>query len=213
MTSATERTPTTTEQTTMNELSTGRMTGKVKWFNNTAGFGFITACDGEEPKKDIFVHYSAILVENTQYKYLIQGEYVDYDLVSVESDKYEFQAVKVSGVKGGTIMCETRRQAMESNTKNQENRYEQPRKSSHRERNSSTVRDNRDYRDDRSNRDYRDDGDNNGYRMDKVRRIYNDRPDIDHQKPRVKSVQPDQERFERVVKKRERKDTPKLNVE
>ena len=197
MTSTTER------MTTPNELSMSRMTGKVKWFNNTAGFGFITACDGEQSGKDIFVHYSAILVENTQYKYLIQGEYVDYDLVRVESDKYEFQAVKVSGVKGGTIMCETRRQAMESNTRNQENRYEQPRKSYHRERDSSPVRDDREgrvyrgYRD----RDYNDD------RGDRDRKVRGDRQtDNDRQKPRVKSVQSEQDKFERVVKKKERKD-------
>lgn len=113
----------------MTSQSNERMTGKVKWFNNTAGFGFITACDGEHAGKDIFVHYSAILVENLQYKYLIQGEYVDFDLVRVESDKHEFQAVKVTGVKGGTIMCETRRQMNELNNElNRETRYEQPRK-------------------------------------------------------------------------------------
>ena len=85
-----------------------RMTGNVKWFNNKAGFGFITGCDGVYKGKDIFVHYSSILVENPQYKYLVQGEYVDFDLVRLDSDKHEFHAVNVSGVKGGPILCETR---------------------------------------------------------------------------------------------------------
>jgi len=34
-----------------------RLVGMVKWFNNKAGYGFITACEGEQKGKDIFVHY------------------------------------------------------------------------------------------------------------------------------------------------------------
>ncbi len=94
--------------TSSDNLHSERMTGNVKWFNNKAGFGFITGCDGEYKGKDIFVHYSSILVENSQYKYLVQGEYVDFDLVRLDSDKHEFHAVNVSGVKGGPILCETR---------------------------------------------------------------------------------------------------------
>ena len=86
------------------------LTGTVKWFNNKAGFGFITICEeGEYKDKDIFVHYSSIRVSNSQYKYLLQGEYVDFTLVKANSDTHEFQAMNVSGVKGGPIMCETRR--------------------------------------------------------------------------------------------------------
>ena len=86
-----------------------RLTGTVKWFNNKAGYGFITVCDGEFATKDIFVHYSSIRVSNSQYKYLVQGEYVDFTLVKSENDVHEYQATNVSGVKGGPIMCETRR--------------------------------------------------------------------------------------------------------
>jgi cold shock CspA family protein len=86
------------------------LTGTVKWFNNKAGFGFITVCEeGEYKDKDIFIHYSSIRVSNLQYKYLVQGEYVDFTLVKANSDTHEFQAMNVSGVKGGPIMCETRR--------------------------------------------------------------------------------------------------------
>lgn len=86
------------------------LTGTVKWFNNKAGFGFITVCEeGEYKEKDIFIHYSSIRVSNLQYKYLVQGEYVDFTLVKANSDTHEFQAMNVSGVKGGPIMCETRR--------------------------------------------------------------------------------------------------------
>ena len=86
-----------------------RLTGTVKWFNNKAGFGFITVCEpGDYYEKDIFVHYSSIRVSNSQYKYLVQGEYIDFTLVKANNG-HEFQAMDVSGVKGGPIMCESRR--------------------------------------------------------------------------------------------------------
>ena len=90
--------------------SNERFTGMVKWFNNKSGFGFITVCDGEtcHSGKDIFVHYSSIRVSDIQYKYLVQGEYVDFTIVSSENDNHEYQATDVCGVKGGCIMCETR---------------------------------------------------------------------------------------------------------
>lgn len=87
-----------------------RYTGKVKWFNNKEGYGFITVCDaGDFLSKDIFVHYSSICVENSQYKYLVQGEYVEFNLIKVNSDKHDTQAVNISGIKGGSLMCETKR--------------------------------------------------------------------------------------------------------
>ena len=91
-----------------------RITGRVKWFNNKAGFGFVTACDGKLKDKDVFVHYSAINVPEDQYKYLVQGEYVDFELSDSDKSEHEFHAVNISGVKGGSLMCETRRHAIET---------------------------------------------------------------------------------------------------
>jgi CspA family cold shock protein len=97
--------------TTSSDISSApQLTGKVKWFNNKAGFGFITICDGEQSGKDIFVHYSSIQVKNQQYKYLVQGEYVDFSLVKPENGDHDFHAVNVCGIKGGSLMCETRKQ-------------------------------------------------------------------------------------------------------
>ena len=90
-------------------MSTTRITGRVKWFNSKAGYGFITACEGELVDKDIFVHYSSIKSEASHYKYLTQGEYVDFSLTKPTNEKHEYHAVDVSGVKGGPILCETRR--------------------------------------------------------------------------------------------------------
>lgn len=88
--------------------SSERFLGRVKWFNNKAGYGFITVTDGTRSGSDIFVHHSSINVENQQYKYLVQGEYVEFDLVKTESQTHEWQASNVAGIKGGKLMCETR---------------------------------------------------------------------------------------------------------
>jgi cold shock CspA family protein len=93
----------------LSALLPDRLLGQVKWFNNKAGYGFITVNDGDFSGKDIFIHYSAIRVTNSQYKYLVQGEYVEFSLVKSSTDGHEFQAVDISGVKGGALMCETRR--------------------------------------------------------------------------------------------------------
>lgn len=89
---------------------TERFTGRVKWFNNKAGYGFITITDGSKSGTDVFVHHSSIKVDSEQYKYLVQGEYVDFSLSSTKTADHEFQAGEVCGIKGGKLMCETRRE-------------------------------------------------------------------------------------------------------
>ena len=89
------------------DAATTGLIGKVKWFNIKAGYGFITLKEGEGAR-DIFVHYTAIRVTNSQYKYLIQGEYIQFDLEKSTDGPHEVKAVNVTGVKGGELMCETR---------------------------------------------------------------------------------------------------------
>ena len=87
-----------------------RFIGRVKWFNNKAGYGFVTITDGAKSGSDIFVHHSAIGVSSQQYKYLVQGEYVEFSLVSTKDTTHEFQGSDITGIKNGKLMCETRRE-------------------------------------------------------------------------------------------------------
>jgi CspA family cold shock protein len=63
-------------QTTFKEV-TKMATGKVKWFNDAKGFGFITPDDGGE---DLFVHFSAI--QGSRFKTLKEGQKVSFDVTS-----------------------------------------------------------------------------------------------------------------------------------
>jgi len=93
-----------------------RFTGRVKWFNNKAGYGFISITDGAQAGTDVFVHHSAIGVSSEQYKYLVQGEYISFELSSTQNDTHKFQATNVLGINGGKLMCETRREFKMSRT-------------------------------------------------------------------------------------------------
>jgi cold shock CspA family protein len=95
--------------------------GCVKWFNKKSGFGFITMMDGTHEGKDIFVHHSGVIVGKDQYKYLVQGEYVQVDVIAgAHTGNHEYQSSKVTGVKGGKLMCETRSEMRAPARKEQE---------------------------------------------------------------------------------------------
>jgi CspA family cold shock protein len=88
-----------------------RSSGRVKWFNNSSGYGFITATDGEKAGEDVFVHHSALKTEEQQYKYLVLGEYVEFGWAEVtDKESHKWQASSVTGINGGKLMCETHKE-------------------------------------------------------------------------------------------------------
>ena len=70
--------------------------GKIKWFNNEKGYGFV---EGKTEDDDIFVHYSAIKQDG--YKSLNEGQLVEYELL--ETDK-GLQAINVKEVSNATVL-------------------------------------------------------------------------------------------------------------
>ncbi len=71
------------------------MRGKVKWFNNDKGYGFVDYKENE----DIFVHYSAIKQDG--FKTLSEGQIVEFDLIETEKG---LQAVNVVEVETTTTV-------------------------------------------------------------------------------------------------------------
>jgi CspA family cold shock protein len=66
-----------------------RQQGKVKWFNEAKGYGFIKLDDGE----DIFIHYSAI--QGDGFKTLAEGDKVEFEIVQGSKGKQAANVTKV----------------------------------------------------------------------------------------------------------------------
>lgn len=87
----------------MNEtLEKFRNIGVVKWFDTVKGYGFVTNVVTND---DIFVHYSSIQGDEvSQYKTLLDGEYVSYTESKMDDGKSI--AKDVTGVGGGKLLCQ-----------------------------------------------------------------------------------------------------------
>ena len=81
--------------------------GRVKWFNNRAGYGFVTVLNEDRKGEDVFAHHSGIKVDQEQYRYLVQGEYVSFAMSRSDSKDHQWQATDVRGILREKLMCET----------------------------------------------------------------------------------------------------------
>ena len=78
--------------------------GRCKWFDERKGYGFIVVCDGPSANSDVFVHYKDLKPLVNTRKSLRKGEYVNMKLT--ERGDGKAQAVDVTGVLGGPLMCD-----------------------------------------------------------------------------------------------------------
>lgn len=67
-----------------------RLTGKVKWFNDAKGYGFIERPDGD----DVFVHFTAI--QGTGFRSLSEGQMVEFEVVDGPKGKQAANVTKVA---------------------------------------------------------------------------------------------------------------------
>lgn len=82
----------------------GERIGLIKWFSDRLGYGFVTVVEGPDKGTDLFVHYTSIHPLNNLHRTLRKGEYVSFD-VGVSNGGP--QAVQVTGVMGGPLLCDS----------------------------------------------------------------------------------------------------------
>ena len=95
--------------------------GRVKWFNAKAGYGFVTTLG--EDKSEIFVHHSELKVGKEQFRYLVEGEYVEFKIKEKREGEERKEGKEVRGIRGGKLMCETRSENKEGERKKEEKGY------------------------------------------------------------------------------------------
>mgnify|MGYP001201432737 CR=1 FL=1 len=98
------------------EVVASQLIGQVKWFSNIKNYGFISVVTpGDYHSQEIFVHQTQIKTDG--YRTLRQGEYVSFDLSpntsegdsDNQSSSHKFIATNITGVLGGSLMCEQQR--------------------------------------------------------------------------------------------------------
>lgn len=82
--------------------SQSRVSGRVKWFDNRKGFGFVNNLTNNA---EVFVHHTGLTSQNGVFRTLYPGEYVEFDLHHDSQSNRDY-AVNVTGVQGGSLLCE-----------------------------------------------------------------------------------------------------------
>ena len=91
--------------------------GRVKWFNDRRGFGYITCISaGDHNGADIFVHHTNVRPQESKYRSLYTNEYVQFHLGEADAaydendnpmnSSYQHQATHVTGIGGGPLLCD-----------------------------------------------------------------------------------------------------------
>ncbi len=118
---------------TVSRYGDATYTGRVKWFNRVAGWGFVSVIGSteegwkESQDDEIFVHWKSLSVEKEQYRYLVNGEYITFSIAYSQNSNHKYQAQSVRGINGGILMCETRNERSGGQGTGDEEQERQPR--------------------------------------------------------------------------------------
>lgn len=113
-----------TSNTTSNSTPLANLNGQVKWFNNRKTYGWVTVVsEGDYNGKDVFVHQSNI--NATGFRTLTPGEYVSFDLTESVEEKHPYHATNVSGICGGSLLCDVQ-SSLRNNREGDTNRRSRP---------------------------------------------------------------------------------------
>ena len=87
-----------------------KWTARCKWFNRQSGWGFLvlTESGGDYAGDEIFVHYNTLQCTKDVFRYLTAGEYVSVTVGTTDDAKRPWQALQVTGIDGGVLLCESR---------------------------------------------------------------------------------------------------------
>lgn len=117
-----------------------REQGRVKWFNTKAGYGFVTllGVDGGVPRgveggvprgdeggvaREVFVHQTGLRVGKEQFRYLVEGEYVELEVKETDGKgDRKYHGIEVRGIRGGYLMCETRNEGIKTRSIRESNK-------------------------------------------------------------------------------------------
>ena len=75
--------------------------GKVKWFNNAKGYGFINE-DGKD--EDLFAHYSAIQMDG--YKTLKAGQAVEFEIIQGPKGLHAVKIMDAAAAAAAKVQCQ-----------------------------------------------------------------------------------------------------------
>ena len=102
----------------VNKTTVVRVKGQVKWFDLKAGYGFLSvgapliASEFLVTTADVFVHHTNIKLGKSQFRYLVHGEAVEFDIAESANDKHKFQALNVTAASSSTgtgkLLCEVK---------------------------------------------------------------------------------------------------------
>ena len=104
----------------VNMVEIGSFIGRVKWFNGSKGYGFISCLENrdnaEDPNvgKEVFVHHSSICPASDTYRTLFKGEYVQFSIGNKQDKPDEPMAVNVQGILGHPLQCDVHEEERKS---------------------------------------------------------------------------------------------------